>query len=111
MSVIKIRKKKHDFTIIDNTGIKDPNLSWKAKGLLCYLLSLPDDWQIFISDLKNRSTDGRDSTASGIAELIKNNYATQEQIRLDNGQFGYEYTIYEVPQDENRNGFSVTAEP
>ena len=44
MSKITIQKKTGNFTILDNTGLRDPNISWKAKGLLAYLLHLPDDW-------------------------------------------------------------------
>jgi len=63
--------KRHNYSIIDNTCLRDPNLSWKAKGLFAYLLSLPDDWQIYQKDLVNRATDGDTSLRSGIIELEK----------------------------------------
>lgn len=111
MSIIKVSKKKTNFTVIDNTGIQDKELSWKAKGLLCYLISLPDDWEINISDLKSRSKDGRDSTSAGIQELIENGYIIRQSFRNEGGQFIYTYTVFEVPQLENRNGKTVTENP
>lgn len=110
MSVIKVHKKKVNFTIIDNTGIKDKRLSWKAKGLLCYLLSLPEDWQIYMSELKENCSDGRDSTSAGFAELVEFGYATKEKIHAEKGQFKYNYTVFEVPQYENHDGKSVVAD-
>ena len=99
MTKITIKKKTNNFTIIDNTGIRDENLSWKAKGLLVYLLHLPDDWQVYLEDLKNRSTDGRDSTISGIKELMKKGYIKRTRKR-DKGKFvGYDYEVYEIPNE------------
>ena len=34
-----------NFTIIRNDCLEDPNISWKAKGLLVYMASKPKDWQ------------------------------------------------------------------
>ena len=43
MSVFKVEKTKN-FTIMSNHHLQNKNLSFKAKGLLSYMLSLPDDW-------------------------------------------------------------------
>lgn len=43
-----IRKEKiTNYTKIDNNYLEDKNISLKAKGLLSYMLSLPDDWDYF----------------------------------------------------------------
>lgn len=94
-------KKEAGFVLVDKTPLNDPTLSWKAKGLLTYLLSLPDDWKINISDLKKRSSDGRDSTVSGIDELIQARYVFRKQDKGDDGKFlGYEYHVFERPEYE-----------
>lgn len=93
--------------MIDKNGLNDENLSWKAKGLLAYLLSKPDDWQIYVKDLIKRSTDGRDSVVSGLKELEDNGYLSRQQIRGGNGKFGQmEYIVYEQPLTVN--GISVS---
>ena len=43
MAVFKIEKNKN-FTIMSNHHLQDKSLSLKAKGLLSYMLSLPEDW-------------------------------------------------------------------
>ena len=42
MSVFKIEKTK-DFTVMSDYHLKDKNLSYKAKCLLSFILSLPED--------------------------------------------------------------------
>lgn len=97
MSKITVKKKTENFTILDNTLFKDETISWKAKGLLAYLLHLPNDWQIYLEDLKNRSTDGIDSTRSAMNELIEKGYIERQELR-ELGKFkGYEYTVLEKP--------------
>jgi hypothetical protein len=97
-TMIRIEKSR-DFSIINNTGLRDRILSWKAKGLLAYLLSLPDDWQIYVEELSNHSRDGIDSTSSAMKELSKNGYILRERLRNEKGQLkNYLYIVYEVPQ-------------
>ena len=44
-----ILRKKYDrnFTTISNDALKDKDLSFKAKGLLVYMWSLPNDWEFY----------------------------------------------------------------
>ena len=99
MSIIKRSKRITPFVQIDREALQNKCLSWKSKGLLGYLLSLPDDWQIYVSELKQHATDGRDSTANALKELIKNGYVTREKVQnKDTGRFeGYDYTVYDQP--------------
>lgn len=93
--------KRHNYSIIDNTCLRDTNLSWKAKGLFAYLLSLPDDWQIYQKDLVNRATDGDTSLRSGIIELEKAGYLKRERQRNESGQVkGMIYHIIENPNQQ-----------
>lgn len=50
MSVFRIEKTK-DFTVMSNYHLQDKKLSLKAKGLLSYMLSLPDDWDYSLRGL------------------------------------------------------------
>lgn len=91
------KRKKRNFTALDNDIFKNRDLSMKAKGLLCTLLSLPDDWEYSISGLASLSKDGKSSIRSTLNELEEMGYFTREERRV-NGQFkGYDYIIYEEP--------------
>lgn len=97
MGTIKRAKRNTPFVQIDKRALQDKELSWKAKGMLAYLLSLPDDWEVYISELKYHSTDGRDSTRTAINELIDAGYVIRKQLKDKEGRFGkYEYTVFET---------------
>lgn len=90
--------KNCNYTTLSNYHFKDKRLSWKAKGLLSTMLSLPPDWNYTIEGLATLSGDGIKSTNSGLAELEKYGYLKRKQLRDDNGHFLLmEYTIYEEP--------------
>lgn len=112
MATIKRARRDTPFVQIDKTPLHDKELSWKAKGLLAYLLSLPDDWKIYQSELQNHATDGKDSTSSAIKELIEAGYMTREKAAKEDGKFtGYNYTVAEKPQRVNRSGKTVNGKP
>ncbi len=100
----KITRKagRKQWVVIDKTAAHDASLSWKAKGLLLYMLSMPDDWSFYVSELKSHATDGRDSTASGLKELEKAGYLVKTKRRDSKGKFqGYDYNLFETPLPEN----------
>lgn len=99
MSVIRIQKKAKNFLILDKTCLHDEQLSWKAKGLHTYLMSLPDDWQVRVKDLVKRSKEGRDALYGALRELMVAGYVTRFQERKENGSFGgSDYVVHEVSQ-------------
>lgn len=99
METIIKRGKNADYTIISNGALRNSDLSWKAKGLLSYIMSLPQDWKINVKDLSKRSSDGRTATASALNELINAGYATREQVK-EHGRFvGVVYTVTDCPEN------------
>ena len=98
MSTIIRSAREHPFVVLDKYGPNDPELSWKAKGLHTFILSKPDDWQIYVSELTKHAKDGKESTASGIQELIENGYIVRTRRHKPDGKFdGYDYRVYERP--------------
>jgi len=94
--------KNTNFTTICNTNLKDIRLSWGAKGLLTYLLTLPDDWKIYLNELTCHTKDGYVKTNKYIKELIEAGYIKREKLRTKAGTFaGYEYIVSEIPITEN----------
>lgn len=102
----KITLKHHrtgNFTIIPNSIIMNPNISWKAKVIMAYLLSRPDNWEFYRQEIETRATDRRDSVQSGIKELESNGYLARVPKRGDKGRMdGWEWHIFE---DGNGNTF------
>ena len=96
MSVFKIEKTK-DYTIMSNYHLRDKSLSYKAKGLLSFMLSLPEDWDYSLNGLVAISKESRDEIRSILKELQEQHYLEIEKYRNDKGLFEYNYLIYEIP--------------
>lgn len=96
-------KKNENFTIVDNGYLNDPNLSFKAKGILTYLLSLPGDWVIYFEEVITHSKDGIKSFRSGVDELINEGYIYRYPVRENGVIIRWETEIYEVKKPLSQN--------
>ena len=98
-----IKSKDNPYVMIDRRPVDNPNLSFKAKGILTYLLSRPDGWEVNQVDLAKRSTDGLASVKAGVKELQKAGHLRHQAVRNSTGQIiSHIWEVYEVPQVENR---------
>ena len=89
-------EKQSNYTVVDNEFIRDNRISFKAKGILLYLLSRPDNWQVYEADIVKQSSDGIRAVRSGIKELIDAGYIERNQKRDEKNRFmGYEYVVRE----------------
>ena len=85
--------------------LNNTELSFKAKAILCYLLSKPDKWSVYLSQLAKASTDGYESVVSGMNELIAKRYVfRQPNSGVNPG--GWEYFVYDEPQVEDDSRLS-----
>ena len=101
MSDIELVKgdKKKNFTVLDNTCIRDENLSWGAKGLHCYLEHLPGDWKIYKSYLVAHFPEKINALNNLFKELVDAGYIRIEKnLRNSDGTFAPQrYIIFEKP--------------
>ena len=73
--IIRVKEKIFDpYARIPNRILEDKKLSWKAKGILAYCMSKPENWEIRITDLVNKSSDGESAVRSAIKELQEKKY-------------------------------------
>ena len=68
MSTFRVNKNVN-YTVMSNHHLQDKRLSLKAKGLLSYMLSLPDDWDYSLKGLTVGCKDGLDSVRTAVLEL------------------------------------------
>ena len=105
MATFRVERIPSQFATINKTFIYDSELSFKAKGIMTYLLSRPDDWEIYTTEIEKHAQDKKDSVASGIKELVEKGYIERKQKRSGGKFGGYDYSVYEKPK-----GRIVTAE-
>src|SRR4051794_9053866 len=92
-----VKDRQHPYTQIVNRVLTDDRLSWEARGMLAYLLSKPDDWQVRFSDLRRQGGRGRDSTQRILKELAAAGYRVRVCRHLADGRWYWESHIYEQP--------------
>ena len=97
MAVFKIEKNKN-YTVMSNYHLRDKNLSYKAKGLLSFMLSLPEDWDYSINGLTSISKEGVKAIKNILKELKNCGYLVIDKKQNEIGQYEYEYLIYEYPE-------------
>ncbi len=103
----------HPYVMLDKRLTEDPSLSWKAKGLMAYMLSRPDGWQIRVTDLVRRSDDGEYAVKSGLRELEQRGYLIRKR-RHDaaTGRFlGVTLTVYEESVPSSSAGAHAECAP
>lgn len=100
------RDKENPFLVINNHCFKNDKLSLKAKGFLCLIFSLPDDWSFSISGISVLVGESKKSVYKIIQELIDNGYCTKSQ-KKEAGKFcNIEYDFYEIPFNKDNEPFS-----
>lgn len=99
MTVVRVEKTR-DFTVMSNAHLRDRTLSFKAKGVLSFMLSLPEDWNYSIEGLALFAADGRDAVTTAVRELVAAGYVERSQCHDERGRMaGYEYVVHEAPID------------
>lgn len=100
MAVVRVEKTAN-YTVMSNYHFKEKEMSLKAKGLLSFMLSLPESWDYSISGLEKCLKESRSTIAGILKELEQFGYLSRRLIRDERGKISdWEYTIYEMPYVE-----------
>ena len=103
----KTINKKENFTSIHNKLINDSRISLKAKGIMLYMLSKPENWKYNPKEIAKNSKDGLDSVYSGIKELIEAGYISR--TRHSDGTV--DYFVFEDVEENDIVDFSKKENP
>lgn len=103
VKIIRAKRQKN-FTVMANNVIYDSRLSYRALGLLTYLLSKPDGWETDSERLSEGRKEGRDAIRTAMTELKKAGYL--KQVRTQDPATGRWSTGAELT-DQPEDGFPV----
>jgi hypothetical protein len=98
--IVRVVKRKR-YTSIANEALEDRRLSWKARGILAYLLGRPDDWRVSIRGLTALGPQGRDAVQAGLTELEQCGYLVRHRYQDAGGNWLWISNVYEEPMAEN----------
>ena len=76
-----------DLVEISTTCLSDNRLSWRSKGLLLYMLTMPKNWEFSKKDLLRSTSDGNNRLQSTLKELKRSGYILQIQTRKESGRY------------------------
>lgn len=97
MAVFRVERTQN-YTVMSNYHLRDKTISFKAKGLLSLMLSLPEDWDYTLAGLARISLEGKDAIRAAVVELEKAGYVQRRQTTDKAGKFSAnEYIIREHP--------------
>ena len=118
-SYIKRTERVEKFTRISNELVQKTNLSFAAKGMICFLLSLPDNWVIHKNHIRKTFKIGQCAIDTIFDELEKTGHMVAIPIvKAEDGKFkGKNYFVYDEPVKPNNlenltdTGFPSTVDP
>jgi hypothetical protein len=101
MTTIRVKKDARYFSA-SNEPFNDKRLSWEARGLMGYLLSKPNDWEVRSADLEKQGPAKSRKVKRMLAELRLYGYMNRIRTKLPNGKFEWTTEVYESPSQNPR---------
>lgn len=93
-----LRNRTQGFTVIANTVLRDKNLGITERGLLCTMLSLPDEWEFSENGLQAILPDGQTKIRTALKKLEAAGYLRRTQRRDDRGRVsGWDWEVFGAP--------------
>lgn len=104
---------------IRREALQDTRISFKAQGILTYLLSLPDNWKTNAERLgmTRPGKEGQHAVRSGLQELEEAGYLVRKRTHLGAGKWRWIWMYSDDPeslakqQEETEVGFSTLSFP
>lgn len=87
-----------NFVAVMNATARDDRLSFRARGVLTYLLSLPPDGETTIVEVAKKGREGRDAVGAAMRELAECGYLRRVVTRTARGRLRTDTIVYGTPQ-------------
>jgi hypothetical protein len=97
--IVRSKRPEAHYTVVQNEVIRDQRLSWRARGILIFLLSQPDNWKTTSAYLCSIGQEGRDSVRLAMTELEKHGYLARRKHQDERGRWTTATYVYDRPQN------------
>lgn len=97
--IVRSKRPEKHYTVLGNDIIRDQRLSWRARGILIYLLSMPENWKTTASWLTANGQEGRDAVRIALSELETVGYLQRRKHQDDRGRWSTATYVYDCPQN------------
>lgn len=104
-----VNTSKHNFTPISNQLIQSQSVSLEAKGLIMFIISLPETWIIYKCQVQAALKMNKTKFNRVWKEAVEAGYIKVIKERADKGRFNYHYIVSDVLTDNGltAGGLSV----
>lgn len=96
MTTLRIARRRQ-YVRLDSRAVNDDRLSFRARGILAWLLEKPDDWSADSDSIAERGKEGRDAVRSALRELETCGYLMRRKFQDDSGHWRTETHVGEYP--------------
>jgi len=91
-------RRADNFTVLSNAVLNDERLSFRARGVLMWLLSKPLDWSVRSEAIAGQSPrEGREAIRTAMRELAELGYLVREKVQDERGRWSTIQTVHEEP--------------
>lgn len=97
MQITRGTRPERDFAIISNYVLRDSALSYRARGVLCCILSFAEGFQVSSDRLADMGREGRDAIRSALSELEAAGYLKRTKHQDEKGLWSSSAVISDVP--------------
>lgn len=95
--IVRGPRPSDNFAQIHNAALADGRLSFKARGILAFLLSRPPGWHTSAERLAKSGIDGERAVKSGLKELEEHGYLQRSRRHAPDGTWIHEQVITDQP--------------
>jgi hypothetical protein len=93
------------FAIIANSALEDERLTWRARGVLAYLLSRPEGWSTSaerLASMSPKGKEGRDAMRAVLSELEAAGYVRREKVQDARGRWSTTLVVHDHPEPSTK---------
>lgn len=87
--------------MIANEALENADLTWRARGVLAYLLSRPEGWSTSaerLAAMSPKGKEGRDAMRAVLNELEAAGYVRREKTQDSRGRWSTTLVVYDYPE-------------
>jgi len=106
-AIRSVRAADGQFVILSNQAGQDKRLSWQARGLVYFVLSLPPEQHLTAAWLETQAPNGRESLRSALRELEQSGYYRRAKTSVGRGKWEWDQVLSDAPID----GFTSDGNP
>jgi len=100
MKIVRAPRQDSGFTLVRNDVLRDTRLSYRARGILVFILSHVDNWHTTSDTIASQGTEGRQAVQTAIAELRAAGYIEQRRTHdKETGRWGMDTIVYDAPRN------------